>query len=373
MVPSVFVSVESFPLTPSGKVDRRALPEPPPTLAAPEPVSLAGTVLERITADFSAVFDRVVGPDDDFFALGGHSLLAVALLSRISARKHVDLPLTVLLDAPTPRLLAERAANPGGFSATSSLVRFGSSPAPRRLYLVHGAGGNVIGFRDVALLLSSEIDVVGVQAAGVEPGQVPDQTMEGMVERYATAIRTDDPTGPYWIGGYSDGGLIALHLAQELRSRGATIGGLVLLDSFVAEPMPPTAVGRLANVLRNAGDRGGRRLVPWARDSFRAWKARAGYIDANAEAATKMGYVGVDANVDRAVMAAGDPGPIPAPALLFRSMETTPTFWFDYTLVQDRPASSQTVWVPGGHSTVFTGANAGTVATEIRRFLASVS
>jgi amino acid adenylation domain-containing protein len=368
MVPSMYVVLDAFALTPSGKVDRRALPEPEPgALTEIVGPTLAGSAVERVTADFSLVFGRNVGPDDDFFALGGHSLLAVQLLARISERKGIDLPLTVLLDAPTPRLLAERATNPGGFSDTSSLVRFAGSTAATRLYLVHGAGGNVIGFRDLAHLLADDIDVIGVQAAGVEPGQQPDRSMAAMVERYATALIADDPNGPYWIGGYSDGGLIALHLAQELRERGRSVVGLVLLDSFVAEPMPPTLLGRIGNVWRNAGERGGRPFTAWARASWRAWRTRAGYLDANAEAARELGYAGVDEIVDKAVLSASDPGPIPAPALVFRSIDTTPTFWFDYSLVQSRPSAVRTVWVPGGHSTVFTGANARLVADEIRR------
>lgn len=160
-----------------------------------------------------------------------------------------------------------------------------------------------------------------------------------------------------------------MHLAQELRRRGSTIAGLVVLDSFIAEPMPPTVLGRFANVIRNARDRGGRSLSAWARASWRAWRDRAGYVDANAEAAARLGYVGVDAIVDRAVLGAGDSGPVPAPVLLFRSMEMTPTFWFDYSHVEKRSASTHTVWVPGGHSTVFHGANARLVAEEVAAFV----
>ena len=371
MAPSLYVVLDEFPLTPSGKVDRRSLPEIAPlslAMALPgrEP---PGTPLERIVADFATVFGRPVDPDDDFFALGGHSLIAIELLGRIGERKGIDLPLTVLLDAPTPRLLAERAANPGGFSAVSSLVRFGADVAPVKLFLVHGAGGNVMGFRDLALALRDRVEVIGVQAAGVEPGRTPDRSMREMVERYATAIQADDPSGRYLIGGYSDGGLIAMHLAQELRSRGSTIAGVVVLDSFIAEPMPPTLLGRLANVSRNARDRGGRSVRAWARASWRAWRDRAGYVDANAEAAERLGYVGVDAIVDRAVLGAGDSGPLPAPALLFRSMEMTPTFWFDYSHVEKHASSTHTVWVPGGHATVFQGANTRLVADEVAAFV----
>ena len=373
MAPSLYVVMDEFPLTPSGKVDRRSLPEiAPQSLARATPgmgQEGRGTPLDRIVADFATVFGHPVDPDDDFFALGGHSLLAVDLLGRIAERKGIDLPLTVLLDAPTPRLLAERATNPGGFSAVSSLVRFGAEEAPVKLFLVHGAGGNVMGFREIALALRGRVEVIGVQAAGVEPGRAPDRSMTEMVERYATAIQADDPSGRYWIGGYSDGGLIALHLAQELRRRGSTIAGVVVLDSFIAEPMPPTLLGRLANVSRNARDRGGRSARAWVPASWRAWRARAGYVDANAEAAERLGYVGVDAIVDQAVLAAGDSGPIPAPALLFRSMEMTPTFWFDYSHVERRAGSTHTVWVPGGHATVFQGANSWLVADEVAAFV----
>ncbi len=373
MAPSLYVVLDEFPLTPSGKVDRRSLPELAPqslaTVTRESGKDLPGTPLDRIVADFASVFGHGVGPDDDFFALGGHSLLAVELLGRITERKGVDLPLTVLLDAPTPRLLAERATNPGGFSAVSSLVRFGAIAAPVKLFLVHGAGGNVMGFREIALSLRGQVEVIGVQAVGVEPGRAPDRSMAEMVKRYATAIEADDPTGRYWIGGYSDGGLIAMHLAQELRGRGSTIAGLVVLDSFIAEPMPSTLLGRLGNVTRNARDRGGRSLPAWARASWRAWRARTGYVDANAEAAERLGYVGVDAIVDKAVLGAGDSGPIPAPALLFRSTEMTPTFWFDYSHVEECAASTHTVWVPGGHSTVFQGENARLVADEIAAFV----
>jgi amino acid adenylation domain-containing protein len=386
MVPTDLIELDSFPLTPSGKVDRRALPEPSPATFAPL-VNDEGTTLSRVLNDFSLIFGRSVGPDDDFFAIGGHSLLAVELLSRIADRKGIDLPLSVLLDAPTPRLLAERASNPGGLTTASSLIRFGNSSARRRLYLVHGAGGNVLGFRELAQQLSRDVEVIGIQATGVEPGRTPDRTMAEMVERYTEAILVEDPleagpkegSGPgsgtgsgYLLGGYSDGGFIALHLAQALRARGASIAGLVILDSFEAEALPPTRIGRLANVLRNSSDRGSRNYAIWARTSWRAWRHRAGSSDANAEAAERLGYLGVDAIVEQAVHVAGDPGPVPAPALLLRSSDANPVYWFDYSVVLKRPSSTTTVWLPGHHGVVFSGLNAERAAREIKGFVSNL-
>jgi enterobactin synthetase component F len=377
MVPSHFVVVPEFPLTPSGKVDRRALPELDPRLIEDASVDQS-TMLGTVTNDFATVFGRQIDVDDDFFDLGGHSLLAVELLRRVAESTGTELPISVLLDAPTPRLLSERASNPGGFAPTSPLVRYGESGAPRRLYVIHGGGGNVLGFRDLARCLRDDIEVIGVQAAGIEPGRAPDLTMNEMVSRYTAAIASDDnfdsdpaktDAKTYLIGGYSDGGAIALHVAQALRERGASISGLVILDSFAAERLPATRTGRFGNVLRNAGDRGGRTRWRWFTTSWRAWKRRAGFMDANAAEAAKLGYVGIDDIVEQAVAMAASPGPVPAPALLIRSSEANPVYWFDYSLAMTTPQSVQTVWVPGDHSMVFTGANATRVADEIRRFV----
>jgi amino acid adenylation domain-containing protein len=367
MIPSAYLVLDRFPLTPSGKVDRRALADrlPQVQLAAVEtPGQCPTTELDRMLADFSTVFNRHVGPDDDFFDLGGHSLLAVQLISLISSRDGVDRPLTVLLDAPTPRMLA-KLAGPG---ETSSLVRFGESGAAVRLYLVHGAGGNVIGFRELAHQLAGLVEVIGIQASGVEPGREADKSMIDMVERYVTAILEDDPDGPYWLGGYSDGGIIAMHVAQGIIQRGKTILGLVVVDSSVTEPTVPNILGRLANVLRNARDRGGRPVAHWLGCSWRAWRSRTGSVDPTASVATEIGYVAIDKIVNDAVSAAGPPGQIHAPGLLLRSMETTPTLWFDYSFVEPTVSALRTVWVPGGHATVLLGDNARIVADSIIQF-----
>ncbi|TCP59315.1 amino acid adenylation domain-containing protein [Tumebacillus sp. BK434] len=113
MVPSVFVSLPAIPLTPNGKIDRRALPLPDLNLRAVDEAYLAPrtpheTQVARIFAEVLRV--ERVGVEDDFFALGGHSLMATQAISRISATFAVKVPLRLLFACPTVAALAEQVA-----------------------------------------------------------------------------------------------------------------------------------------------------------------------------------------------------------------------------------------------------------------------
>jgi acyl carrier protein len=107
MVPGAFVVLPEQPLTPSGKVDRRALPAPGREAAGQEyraPATPSEEALAAIWAEVLGV-DRV-GAGDDFFALGGHSLLATRVAARVLRRMDVDLPLVAFFQHPTVERLA---------------------------------------------------------------------------------------------------------------------------------------------------------------------------------------------------------------------------------------------------------------------------
>jgi amino acid adenylation domain-containing protein len=140
MVPSAFVVLESMPLTPNGKIDRKSLARHAPDL----PAASAGgeraprTPVEEIVAGlWSEVLGRpVVGPDESFFQLGGHSLSGVQVVSRLREALQVDLPLRTLFEAPTVALLAaeiERRRRPEGLRALPTISSFRqdrSAPPP---------------------------------------------------------------------------------------------------------------------------------------------------------------------------------------------------------------------------------------------------
>jgi acyl carrier protein len=109
MVPQQFVKLESMPLTPNGKVDRKALPLPGMGTASNKEYVAPRTDIERTIADvwMEVLKQDKVAVHDDFFELGGHSLLATQVMSRVNRLFNVQLPLRRLFEARTVEALAE--------------------------------------------------------------------------------------------------------------------------------------------------------------------------------------------------------------------------------------------------------------------------
>ena len=112
MVPSAWLRHDALPKTPNGKVDRRALVAlgVPRRLGGSQEVD-GGPVLAGAVGALRAIFEDLLGqpasPQDSFFALGGHSLLATRLVSQVRNRLQVELPVSVVFEAPTPEGLAK--------------------------------------------------------------------------------------------------------------------------------------------------------------------------------------------------------------------------------------------------------------------------
>jgi len=249
MVPNAFVMLAKFPLTPNGKMDRRALPAPEHTRPELEETYVAPrTPVEQSLAEIWANVLGVerVGVNDNFFELGGNSLLAVKLFVRIRQWSSIDLPLATLFRSPTIRALAE-LLKPSSATVTISGETKSEIPSPVQqwrslvpiqpegkrlpLFLIHAVGGNVLNYLSLLPHLGPEQPVYGLQARGVDGMLSPYSSIEEMARHYIDEIRSVQSSGPYFLGGASFGGTVAFEIAQQLTQLGEKVALLVLFDS----------------------------------------------------------------------------------------------------------------------------------------------
>jgi thioesterase domain-containing protein/acyl carrier protein len=172
-----------------------------------------------------------VGPEDNFFDLGGDSALAVQLFSEIAGTFGQQLPPVMIYHVPTivsQAALLERPANP----ELSPLVQLKAGGPQGTLYIAPGLGGGPAEFLELAKFMHTSHSIYGLQPKGIEGFDDPSARIEDMAEFYTQAIVRFQPKGPYILGGYSLGGLVALEMARRILARGDKISLLVLLDSY---------------------------------------------------------------------------------------------------------------------------------------------
>jgi amino acid adenylation domain-containing protein len=241
MVPPFFVFMEKMPLTPNGKINRKALP-------APQNATSGGVGVMGVAPGFEAPRDpleqslaqiwskilkvKKIGIRDNFFELGGHSLLAVRITAEIERLVKRNLPLATFLQAPTIADLAEVLRKKDWKPSWSSLIplRAGGSKPP--FFLMHSHGGNVLEYYPLAESLEVDQPVYALQARGLDGLIIKDQSFEAMVEAHLRELRSLQPEGPYFLGGYCLGGLLALEAARQLTASGEQVGLVVLIQTI---------------------------------------------------------------------------------------------------------------------------------------------
>ncbi|RPH53697.1 non-ribosomal peptide synthetase, partial [bacterium] len=243
MVPAAFVFLESLPLTPNGKVDRAALSRV--EAAGASTADLAdGYVAPRDTLELrlAGIWEELLGVErvgvrDSFFELGGHSLLAVRLMGRVARLAGRELPPTTLFQAPTVEQMARLLRNGAPFAPWSPLVPLREVELDGRapFFCVHPIGGSVFCYRDLAGRLGADQPFYGLQARGAGNGDVPHGGVAEMAAEYLAAIRALQPHGPYLLGGWSFGALVALEMARQLEEQGERVGLLALIDAAPAQ------------------------------------------------------------------------------------------------------------------------------------------
>jgi thioesterase domain-containing protein/acyl carrier protein len=258
MLPAAYVALEAFPLTPSDKIDRRALPAPDANARAGRDFAAPTSDLERALMPLwqRLLGIREIGIDDDFFAVGGHSLLAIQLVHAIEDELDRACTIAMLMRNRTIRTLA-RELEVGGADATE----------PTLIQLADGNGTPVFcicgvhAYQELAEELAPDHPVYGIflpveqqslrshrRAAGAS-----DLSVEAIAGAYRAMVRERQPAGPYLLLGFCFGAVLAYEVAQQLINEGDSVQLLTMLDPAlgqgIAEPRRRLASRVRAEVL----------------------------------------------------------------------------------------------------------------------------
>ncbi|WP_280490800.1 AMP-binding protein, partial [Nocardia farcinica] len=255
MVPQSIMLIDEVPLSPTGKLDRRQLPEP--VFAGTVEYRAPSTAVEAaLCAAYASVLGVArVGVDDGFFELGGNSLLATKVVAELRAAG-IDVPVQAMFGDATPAAVAAKLADDPAAMVAAALapvlpLRPGSArPA---LFCVPPGVGLSWCYSGLLAHLPTDVPVYGLQSPHVS-GAAGFADMTEAAEHYVAAIRSIQPHGPYHLLGWSLGGLIAHEMAVQLRAAGEEVALLAMLDSHrLGERWMAVATPSAADILAEFG------------------------------------------------------------------------------------------------------------------------
>ncbi|GAA6615938.1 non-ribosomal peptide synthetase [Scytonema sp. NUACC26] len=252
-LPSAFVILDSLPLTPNGKLNHSALPalDNLDRISANKVFVPPRTPVESKLAKIWAKTLNLqsLGIQDNFFDLGGNSLLAIRLMEDIHQEFKRELPLSFLFLHPTIEKLANflvREQYTQHWSPLVSIQPNGSNPP---FFCIHPIFGTIFPYYEVAYHLGKNQPFYGLQPLGLDGESVPFKHIEDMAAYYIEAIRTLQPRGPYFLGGWSFGGLVAFEMAQQLYKAGYEVALLAMLDTVAPVSSLQPSLGDSVNFL----------------------------------------------------------------------------------------------------------------------------
>jgi thioesterase domain-containing protein len=188
--------------------------------------------IETLRQIWQGVFRRPIDVNEDFFDLGGNAWLAAELFTEINNQLGINAVPVTLCQVPTIAKLAAALRNPQPCGPAVLLKRGAAQATP--VFMLHGIGSSVIDL--VPLVRRMQVDqavsIYGLEAKGNDGREAPLDRIEKIAQSFVAPIREIQPRGPYFLIGYSLGGLVALELAQQLKTTSEQIGLLVMIDSY---------------------------------------------------------------------------------------------------------------------------------------------
>ena len=235
MVPEMILKVDEIPLTSNGKVDKKSListAKEKKILSTNEIVNPTNETEEFVLSLWKKILKvEAMGIDDDFFDLGGHSLKAVQLMAEIKKQKAINIPLASLIQNSTVRTFAPLLSSDKKDSFWQCLVPIRPKGTKTPLFLIHGAGLNILLYQSLTRHLKDDRPIYAFQAKGLDGRQELSNDIEEMADDYIEEIKKIQPNGPYMLLGFSLGGFIAYDMAKKLAAQGNEVGFAGVIDS----------------------------------------------------------------------------------------------------------------------------------------------
>lgn len=225
MVPSTFVEIEKIPLTPNGKLDKAALPMPDKKAGSKEGTAPRNETEKRLAKIWMELLSvNNVSIEDDFFDLGGHSLLGVDLVTKITKIFNKELPLTSILENSKLYELAEILSQEHEVKSSKTIVPLKVTGNRAPFFCIHGRANEIVKY----IHEDQPFYWLHHSAGSVKAEYM---SVEDIASKHIDEIKTVQPVGPYYLGGFSFGGLVAFEVAQQLTTRGEEVAFLALFDS----------------------------------------------------------------------------------------------------------------------------------------------
>jgi len=247
MIPAAYVTLTELPLSPTGKINRAALPAPAATDTAHADYTPPRTPTEHLIA---AVFTDIlthprIGANDNFFDLGGNSLQVALVLDRVAEATGVALLLRHFYTAPTVADTASAVDEYSGASMTGA-ARLAGPVVPIRAsgslppaFCLPSVSGSAYTYVALARRLASDRPIFGFEAPGLDDDEPSLEQVDELASYYLPVLLDRQPAGPYHLIGYSMGSLVAFEMAQRLSSGGHEVAVLALIDAQPPEPATP--------------------------------------------------------------------------------------------------------------------------------------
>jgi amino acid adenylation domain-containing protein len=394
MIPSAFVFMEAFPLTPNEKIDRQALPAPEQN--RPELNKTFIAPRDNVEQQLAKIWEKILGVQpigvaDNFFDLGGHSLLAVRVFSQIERIFNKKLPLATLFRAPVIEDIARLLREEPQAKAWSTIVDIQPKGSRQPFFWIHTLGGDGGGgffyYRKLSELLGPDQPSFGIRSP-----EEPFSRIEDMARFYLKEIRKFQPEGPYFLGGFCFGGNVAFEMAQQLSTANQRVGLLVMLEtsppnvdhrlSWSAEAAKHSIENLVENVRDFVSHKPGAQFAFLKQKSRRLTQKFRNKIGQPAESSSSVelkeiidlstypeGYVKY-AEAHWHALTEYHPAPYPGEIILFRAKKQglsnfNHTLGWD-ALVEDRVQVSV---IPGTHENMLQEPNVQIVAAKLRTLL----